>query len=101
MIQIAKCTGENKGTVCSRREQCLRFTIPEREKWQNWMFIDVMIPDMNKCRFYWSNSCGEETSGGATPQSSEEVSGSATKASNTQRQNKVPKKRKTQTKGGK
>lgn len=27
--------------------------MPEREKYQNWIFMKVAIPDTNKCKFHW------------------------------------------------
>lgn len=50
-MDIAKC----KGTDCARRETCLRYTMPERPKYQNWIFMAVAIKDTTKCRFHWEN----------------------------------------------
>lgn len=49
MIDIAKC----QGTDCARRDTCLRYTMPERHKYQNWIFMKVAIPDPIKCKFHW------------------------------------------------
>lgn len=48
-MDIAKC----KGTGCARRDACLRFTMPERAKYQNWIFMPVAVKDTLTCRFYW------------------------------------------------
>lgn len=48
-MDIAKC----KGIDCARRDTCIRFTMPERPKYQNWIFMLVAIKDTNTCRFYW------------------------------------------------
>lgn len=49
MKDISKCPG----TDCPRKEECLRFTMPERVKFQSWIFMKVSIPDPTKCRFFW------------------------------------------------
>lgn len=48
---ISKCLG----TSCKKRETCLRYTLPAREKYQAWVHMAVSIPDTEKCKFYWSN----------------------------------------------
>lgn len=48
-MDIAKC----KGTACARRETCLRYTMPERIKYQNWLFMPVAIKDTATCKFHW------------------------------------------------
>lgn len=48
---LSKCLG----TSCNKREKCLRYTQPAREKYQAWIHMAVSIPNTEKCKFYWSN----------------------------------------------
>lgn len=57
MADISLC----KGTNCPRKESCLRFTQPPKDKWQAWMIMSVSIPDPNVCRFFISNENNLDT----------------------------------------
>lgn len=48
MVDLTKCHGTN----CLRRESCVRYTHPPREKYQSYLVEDVAIPDVEKCRFF-------------------------------------------------
>lgn len=46
---LSKCLG----TSCDKRETCLRYTQPAREKYQAWLHMETAIKDVSKCKFYW------------------------------------------------
>lgn len=48
-LDIVKCPGDD----CPRKESCLRYTAPERDKYQAFFTMGVNIKDVIKCQFYW------------------------------------------------
>lgn len=40
------------GTGCNKKESCVRFLTPSKEKYQAWLVIDVAVPDRGNCKFY-------------------------------------------------
>lgn len=54
---ISKCHGHG----CSRKDECLRHTIPPLKKWQHYILMQVAIPDTSKCNYFISNESYNKT----------------------------------------
>ena len=52
MSVYSKC----RGTDCTKRDSCLRYTVQALPKYQPWLVQIVSVPDTNKCRFYIEKS---------------------------------------------
>lgn len=48
MKDISKCVGE----ACKKRDSCLRYTQPPKERYQHYIHQATAVKNVNECKFY-------------------------------------------------
>ncbi len=49
ILDISKCVGNG----CNKKESCLRYTQPPKDKNQSWMHMGISIKVVDDCKYFW------------------------------------------------